>query len=100
MRNETSWKKGQSGNPAGRPAAGCSLVERLEKALTRKSKGQTKADIICTMFVNLASGGDIQAIRKLFDIIQRDYEFKKNEEIELRLLEIEKRLEGLNDRAN
>jgi len=90
-----AWKPGQSGNPHGRPRTGNTLVERLEAELDKKRGSRKKIDIICETFTSLAIGGDVQAIKKIFDIVQRDFEFFKTCEIEDRIKALEERLKTL-----
>lgn len=37
-RNKTSWKKGECGNPKGRPKGSLNIAARLEKALENETK--------------------------------------------------------------
>ena len=67
----TRFKKGQSGNPKGRPKGSFNLCTIFEKALREKvrikEKGKHKVarkwDVAMTQLVNRAVGGDLAAIR-------------------------------------
>jgi hypothetical protein len=56
-RNRTSWKKGRSGNPRGRPRSGEELGALLRQLVDRKRF----AEKLC----ELCYAGDIQAMRLL-----------------------------------
>lgn len=56
-RTKTSWKKGQSGNPRGRPRSGEALGEILRQKVDRKRF----AEKLC----ELCYAGDVQAMRLL-----------------------------------
>ena len=60
------WKKGQSGNPEGRPTGGISLVERL-KAYLRRNPGEAEAIIVA--LVKEGRLGNIIATKELLDRI-------------------------------
>ena len=69
----TQFKKGQSGNPKGRPQGQTNLASVLEKALREKvmitENGQrkciTKLEAAVKQLVNLATSGDLRALRQL-----------------------------------
>lgn len=67
--NATTWRPGQSGNPAGRPPVGMSIAERLRAFLDQpdaKRKG-TRLDAILSMLYELAVSGNVSAIRTIMD---------------------------------
>ena len=58
------WKKGESGNPNGRPSVSKSLTEKLRKMLAQKSKfdiDMTREDKIWDTCIRQAEGGDDRA---------------------------------------
>lgn len=73
----TQFKKGQSGNPAGRPAGKLNLQTVLEKALQetvtvneggRRLK-RSKIEVSVTQIVNKAASGDIRAFETLLKLL-------------------------------
>ena len=77
----TRFRKGQSGNPRGRPAGSKNLKTLLSKALNQsvivtENGGQkkiTKREAIITQLVNRSATADLRAIKILLDIL-RDIE--------------------------
>ena len=67
---ETQFKKGQSGNPGGRPkVAPLSNAARnvLAKPVPNDPEGRTYAEAIAQMLADLALEGDIRAAQELTD---------------------------------
>ena len=66
------FSKGKSGNPQGRPKKGETLTdllrERIEVPKTAKEK-LTRKDRIIEQLITLAEGGDLAALRYVFDRI-------------------------------
>jgi len=66
------FTKGQSGNPQGRPKKGETLTdllrEKIEATKTAKEK-QTRKELIIERLITLAEGGDLAAVRYVFDRI-------------------------------
>lgn len=70
------FKKGQSGNPKGRPKGSPNLVTAVRRALADKvtvtEGGQkrviSKLDAAATQMVNRAAGGDARAFQQLADL--------------------------------
>lgn len=92
-KTSTSWKPGQSGNPKGRPARESSLVQILNKRIDRRSGPGTIKQRIADRLINEAVAGNLYAIGKIFDVVQRSYEFAIKAEIMDRIAEIERRLD-------
>lgn len=57
--SETSWKPGQSGNPAGRPKKGETLTDTLRGLVDRKALGEK--------LVALALEGNVAALKYVYD---------------------------------
>ena len=73
----TQFKKGQSGNPNGRPKGSLNLLLALKKALNEKvvvvlngrRKKITKLEASATQLVNKAAAGDLPALRQLAPLV-------------------------------
>jgi hypothetical protein len=63
------FMRGQSGNPRGRPKGAVSLNAVLRRTLTRDN-----AKAICARLIALAEGGDLTAIKLLFERLDFDLE--------------------------
>ena len=67
-KSDTLWKKGQSGNPKGRPRGRHAIAEALRTELsqieTTDADGNplTRAQVIARMAVSMAMSGDLKAI--------------------------------------
>ena len=89
------FKKGESGNPAGRPRKGNALTDVLNQVLDAKQDKKVKRFLLCEKIVDAGIGGDVQAVRIVFKYLQRDFEFSTTAEIDDRLDAIEKKLSEL-----
>src|SRR5215510_7557364 len=70
--NLKPWKKGQSGNPAGRPKKR-NLSEELRARAEEQYPGRddaTYARIVAEKLFDLAVAGDLGAIKEVFDRIE------------------------------
>ena len=75
---KSQFKKGQSGNPAGRPKGQPNLATVLEKALREKvvinENGQrkiiSKLQAAVTQLVNKAASGDLRALQQLAALVR------------------------------
>jgi hypothetical protein len=67
-----TWKKGQSGNPNGRPRKNKALSEELRRLLQGQAPGkkETNLQVITAKLVTLAREGDKDAIRYIFDRLE------------------------------
>jgi hypothetical protein len=68
------WKKGESGNPLGRPKGEVNLSMRLRKqlleALPDCKTDAVKADLVILALVEEARSGNIQAIQMILDRLE------------------------------
>jgi len=77
--HETRFKKGQSGNPKGRPKGSIDPLCVLRKALNDtvivneggNRRKLTKLDVMLTQIVNKAAAGDLSAMKFLMPYIER-----------------------------
>ena len=71
---EYKWKKGESGNPLGRPKGEVNLSMRLRKQLLEElpncKTDQVKADLVILALVEEARNGNIQAISMILDRLE------------------------------
>lgn len=75
----TRFKKGQSGNPKGRPKESLDIASRLRAALNERvtvtedgrRKKIAKVDAIFKQLVNKAAAGDTRAIKLTFELAQK-----------------------------
>jgi hypothetical protein len=65
------WKPGQSGNPKGRPPKLVSITSYLKKDLATidEKTGKTYAEIVAQKLIDLALGGDLEAIKEILNRI-------------------------------
>ena len=71
----TRFKRGQSGNPRGRPREAKNLLTEAlnERVIVAENEGRrkiTKREAIITQLVNRSAKADLRAIKILLDIIQ------------------------------
>jgi hypothetical protein len=68
------FKKGQSGNPGGRPKGSVKISSCYERSLSRPypndPEGRTYAQVIADKTVELAAKGEIAAIREVTDRLE------------------------------
>jgi hypothetical protein len=90
-KTSTSWKPGQSGNPAGRPRTGASIIAALATEL--KSKGQErKLSKLLVKYVMNAKQFDWRAAGWLYDYFLKVNIHEENLAIKEKLDELEKTL--------
>jgi hypothetical protein len=73
----TRFKKGQSGNPAGRPKGHLNLVTVVSNALKSKvtvteggrRRTKSKLDVAITQVTNKAAAGDLKALRMILGLM-------------------------------
>lgn len=67
-----AWKKGQSGNPNGRPPKAKAMSEELRRLLQRHAPGTKRSnlEVLVAKLVELAHGGDKDALRYIFDRLE------------------------------
>jgi len=63
---EPKWKKGESGNPKGRPPMP-DLKEALTKLLSEQQNGTTALEAILKALFKRALSGDVRAAQELLD---------------------------------
>ena len=74
-RDNMAWKKGQSGNPNGRPKKGHTLTDQIEKALAVRDiktgySNITRNEAIVAVLIKEALGGNIKAIDMIMDRVE------------------------------
>jgi hypothetical protein len=88
--SSTSWKKGQTGNPHGRPCMGESIVRSLADELGARGQGAKLSKILVQKA--LKENADWRLQMELFRYFLSVSQYYSNKQIEERLDEIEKRL--------
>lgn len=76
---QSRWKKGQSGNPRGRPKASrglkadlhAELVSRMEIQMNGKRISGTKQQLMLKTLTARAAAGDVRAIKALIDLVMQ-----------------------------
>lgn len=71
--NTRGFKKGQSGNPAGRPKSALlsdALRRRLAEVDDKDVEGRTHAEVIADQLIAKAKEGDVAAIREIADRVE------------------------------
>lgn len=71
MAKPKSWKKGQSGNPNGRPAKGYSITEMMQKIIATprkddKGRLQDVREVLATKILEKALVGDVAAQKMIW----------------------------------
>jgi len=76
-KNDTTWKPGQSGNPAGRPKKGETLTDILNERLDKEA--------FVNKVIELAQSGDRKAIELIWERVEGKVPDKidKDERIEI-----------------
>ena len=90
-KTSTSWRKGQSGNPAGRPPVRNSLAETFRTYLDGRDKsGRIRKNLLIERLFALTDGSSaaVSASRLICDTVS-------NFEMEERLQRLEERMENL-----
>ena len=64
---EAQWKKGESGNPKGRPKKELTIPHILREILNEEIDGKTRSEIIMQRVVQKAYDGDSWAVQFIAD---------------------------------
>lgn len=64
---KTAFKKGQSGNPNGRPKKGLAIADILNELLDAPADNKTRREVILEKVIELATGGEKWAIEFVAD---------------------------------
>ncbi len=70
--NLRPWKKGQSGNPNGRPPKPSSIISILKEELRKPSglkEGESWEQAIVRLWLAMVGDGDMKALKELLDRI-------------------------------
>ena len=61
------FKKGQSGNPGGRPKNGLSFVNQVEKVMAQvdEETGKTRLELLAEKYVELGEAGNVTALENI-----------------------------------
>ncbi len=83
------WKKGQSGNPAGRRNAYTDLINEMSYT---KSNGKERREIILSKLFQLAERGDLRAIQFIIErlegkALERQVRTNKSEPIQVMVID-------------
>lgn len=67
-----SWRKGQSGNPKGRPPKGKAMSEELRRLLARQASGskRTNLEVLVANLIDMALAGQLDAIKYICDRLE------------------------------
>ena len=70
---KTSWKKGQSGNPKGRPKKGLTITDEMERLLEQMGKNGefTYKQMLVQATMKSALKGNVQAQRLIWERMER-----------------------------
>ncbi len=63
-----AWKKGQSGNPRGRPPRGVTMTNALKRLLAKRdTDGRPWRDVVAQALVDAALAGNVSAIKEIYE---------------------------------
>lgn len=100
-RSSTTWAKGKSGNPHGRPKGEEQFVSVLRERLNRKIRGVSAKVRLADILIGLSLAGDTRAAGIIVNTLRGSWEFvlrqEEQEAMRREIAELKERLEEVKD---